>query len=60
MAMANRPVPIFLRVNYIILVSTKTQGNELLDLSVQAQDLDCLLRPSTNFLLASQAGCLLV
>ena len=61
----------------IILVSTKTQEDELLDLSIKVPDLDfsvqgqvfnlsirvhdknCLTRPSTNFLLASQTGCLL-
>ena len=39
--MANRPVPIFQNLySYIISVSTKTQEDELLDLSVQMQDLD--------------------
>ena len=39
--MANRPLPVFQNLySYIISVSTKTQENELLDLSVQAQDFD--------------------
>ena len=45
LAMANRPLPIFQNLySYIISASTKTQENELLDLSVQTQDFDLSIR----------------